>query len=101
MPARQLNVKVARLNRAILRPISLFGTASSGPARHRTSGSLPKVLSGPSTVLRFKHIPSTATLGYLLDLLRQYGRVLRAQSRKSTQVIDPCRRPNVLLSESH
>jgi hypothetical protein len=44
------------------------------------------VPSGPSTVLRFKHIPSTATLDYLLDLLHQFGRVLRVQSRKSTQV---------------
>ncbi len=87
MPARQLNVKVVSLKGAILRPISPFGTASSRPAgpsavsASGVSGLLPKVLSGPSTVLRFKHIPSTATLDYLLDLLCQYGRVLRVQSR--------------------
>lgn len=94
MPVRQFNVKLASLKRAILRPISLFGTASSRPTGHGrsagvasgVSGPLPKVLSRPSTVLRFKHIPSTATLGYLLDLLCQYGRVLRVQSRKLAQV---------------
>ena len=89
MPARQLNVKVVSLKGAILRPISHFRTSSSRSAGHGPlavaatgiSGSPPKVLSEPSTVLRFKHIPSTATLGYLLDLLCQYGRVLRVQSR--------------------
>ena len=93
MPARQLNVKAISLKGAMLRPISLFGTASSQPAGQGRStgasgisGPFPKVLSGPSTVLRFKHIPSTATLGYLLDLLCQYGRVLRVQSRKLAQV---------------
>jgi hypothetical protein len=91
MPTHQLNTKVASLKRATLRPISSFGTAGpSRPPRHSrsawTSGPLLKVPYGPSTVLRFKHIPSTATLGYLLDLLRQYGRVLRVHSRKSTRV---------------
>jgi len=94
MPAHQLNAKAACLKRATLRPISLFGTGLSGPARHSHSAApasgaprpLLKVPSGPSTVLRFKHIPSTATLDYLLDLSCQYGRVLRVQSRTSTQL---------------
>lgn len=94
MPARQLNMKAACLKRATLSPMSLFGTGLSRPARHRhsvapTSGAsepFPKVPSGPSTVLRFKHIPSTATLDYLLDLSCRYGRVLRVQSRKSAQL---------------
>ena len=107
--ARQLNVKVARLTRVILRPISSFGTASSRPAKHgrsavpasSASGPLPQVLSGPNTVLRFKHIPSTATLDYLLGLLLQYGRVLRVQSRKSTQVSTLVVVLMVLLSGPH
>jgi hypothetical protein len=94
MPARQ---KVARPKRGPLRLISLFGVTTSRPARYDRSDkpaapasealrSLPKVPSEPSTLLRFKHIPSTATLDYLLDLSRRYGRVLRVQSRKLTQI---------------
>lgn len=95
MPTRQLNVRTTCIERATLRRISFFGTNLSRPARHGhsaaatsgASGTLLKVPSRPSTVLRFKHIPSTATLNYLLDLSCQYGRVLRAQSRKSTQLL--------------
>lgn len=97
MPASQLNVKAATLNRPTLRCTSLFRTAHSRPEKRgcsdkpslrasRAPGPLPRIPSEPSTVLRFKHIPSTATLDYLLDLLHPYGRVLRVQSRKSSQV---------------
>jgi len=92
MLTHQLNKEAASLKRGTLKPISLFGTASSRPtgrsAAHMSGASRPppKVPSGPSTLLRFKHMPSAATLDHLLDLFCQYGRVLRVQSRKSTQV---------------